>query len=800
MKPGKSSLGRLSLGRTSHPSPVAWRTDDGMFFGHDGQCWLYNILPLKPLTWEDDKARIEHAAILHTMFIELGETSKGGVVAGTKIGSFHRMFHLLSLAWDDYAKPPPGTDHEVEQWLRPVFAEFAVGHGLFAVGVKLRRAAPLTGGGPVAIIKDAIRDASGSRAPNRKAWQTDRARVGQILARAGGRAPTHAEAERLESWWNHGRGPDELVIAEPDGVRLTTNAWPEGLEMSALLAYEDTQLRPEDGLWLADAFGHHQGCVAMSARGELVPASTARTLLRKSQRKAINRIKEQSSTGDLDREEDSNLLEMSAMLESLFVQAKEPLIRNCSIVFARRASAADETYATMLQTNWGIRVTPLRYRQVEALEETLPLGRGHGWVKGPFSRDITVGMLAASGVGAYNEVGDDSGVWIGVAPPDAALVWLDPLGASKENKPPSMGIVGEPGAGKTFLLQLIASQSALAGRTVVFINPKAADSLTDFAHAIGGQIITVSSTEREPGMLDPFRYASPEIAADIAFAHINTVMTSITEEDRIYLAAGLRAGAQMGARCVGDALDNPQVPDQVAHLIKLQAQSLPLFGLGIGLEPKPPMSMASESGMTLVEFDRPIPIPSHFGATASFNLDERSAIAAIRLICRAALEQMFNGDGGVLIVDEAHVFLSSQEGRSILQGLGRTGRSQGILPILATQRLADLIAEGVDMSSYMGRSIIMKMTDPRETEAALTLCGLDATENRKAFLAAAGPVHDKANPANSRGAHALYRDLRGRVSAILVGPVPEEIRMRFSTNILDRQERARRAEPEPAGR
>ena len=81
------------------------------------------------------------------------------------------------------------------------------------------------------------------------------------------------------------------------------------------------------------------------------------------------------------------------------------------------------------------------------------------------------------------------------------------------------------------------------------------------------------------------------------------------------------------------------------------------------------------------------------------------------------------GIGGVLIVDEAHTFLSSQEGRNILQNLGRAGRSQGILPIMATQRLADLIAEGVDMTSYTGRTFPDRRggrheparRDPRET-------------------------------------------------------------------------------------
>ena len=782
--------------RGAHPTPIAWRTTDGMFFGHDGECWLYNIMPLKPLIWEDNKARMIYAAGLHQLFVELGSTSRGATIPGMKVGTNYREFQLLALSWDEAPRCPPGTPQPVVDWLLPVFEDFGVGNSIFAIGIKLRRASPLTTSGMVGTLKGLIGETM-AKTPDRKMFAADRALVGQMLARAGGQVPTDDEVRRLESWWNAGRGANSEIIEEPHGGSLSCDAWPEGLEFSALLEFQQAQLHPENGLWLADAFGHRDGCVAVSVRGQFVPANIARTDFRKSQRKAITRIKEQAATGDLQREEDSILLETSEMLESLFVGTQEPLVRFCSVVFARRARSADQTYASMLGTHWGLDVKVLEYRQMDALRETLPLGKSRIGSRGPFSHDMTVGMLAASGIGSYNKVGDESGAWIGTAPPDGSLVWLDPQGASKENKPPSMGVVGEPGAGKTFLLQLIATQATLAGHAVVFINPKSADSLVEFSEAIGGETIKVSSLQDEPGLLDPFRYAEPSVAAEIALSHINTVMPSpaIDEADRIYMAAGLRQAAASGqARCVGEALSHPQVPPRVKEMILLQAEGVPNFGLGISAVPRPPMNFTQSGRLTLVEFDRPIQIPSHFGPTTQFDMTERAGIAAIRLICRSALEQMFASGGGVLIVDEAHVFLASQEGRSILQGLGRTGRSQGILPIMATQRLADLIAEGVDMTSYMGRVFVMKMTDPRETEAALQLCSLDPTEDRKTFLEYAGPVHDRNNPENSRGAMALYRDLQHRVSAVMVGPVPEHVRMRFSTNLLDRAARRQAAD------
>ena len=218
------------------------------------------------------------------------------------------------------------------------------------------------------------------------------------------------------------------------------------------------------------------------------------------------------------------------------------------------------------------------------------------------------------------------------------------------------------------------------------------------------------------------------------------------------------------------------------------AEANPLFGLAIAFEPRARTKMVARGRLTLIEFERALEIPTYFGSAASFTMPERCAVAAIRLIIKAALEQLYEAKGGVLIADEAHVFLSSQEGRSILQNLGRTGRSQGILPILATQRLADLVSEGVDMGSYMGRVMVMKMTDERETNAALKLLNLEATDERKQFLRQAGPVHPKPE-ANFHGrpAMALLRDLNDKCSAVLLGPYPESTRLRFSTNLADRQ-------------
>ena len=93
----------------------------------------------------------------------------------------------------------------------------------------------------------------------------------------------------------------------------------------------------------------------------------------------------------------------------------------------------------------------------------------------------------------------------------------------------------------------------------------------------------------------------------------------------------------------------------------------------------------------------------------------------------------------MLVVDEAWMFLKSQEGMSALNALGRLGRSQNILPVLITQRVKDFVSTGVDMEEYVSRVFAMALSDRREAEAALQLCGLDVTQERIDFLRDAGP-------------------------------------------------------------
>ncbi len=531
--------------------------------------------------------------------------------------------------------------------------------------------------------------------------------------------------------------------------------------------------------------------MCVSVRGEVYPNSAVNALFRKTRRKARTAMEENAATGDVDRGEDQQLAAAAAELEDHYRETGEPVLRNCSTIFARVASEATHTYADLLSTRWGLEVKTFELRQPQALQETLPCGPTRSRFEKPFSHDMSVGTLAASGITSFSKVGDDEGVWAGMALSDSTPIWVDLQGASKANTPPAMLVVGESGSGKTFLLQLLATQAAEAGFPVVFINPKPADSLSGFAQAVNGETVRMSSSEHNPGALDPFRFArTPQDAAVIAAAHVKSVL-QLGQMDELHLDSGLLKAANEGAQCVGDALKHPMVPEDVRGAVRLLCEGQPLFAQGVSYTPRPRMGLVSADAMsaevgtlTLVEFDRQLTLPQTMDRSLH-SREETLGVSAVQLVCAAALESMFAAGGGMLIVDEAHVLMGSSEIAKRITRLGREGRSQRILPILATQLLADVMDGDSNMVSHLSRVCVLKMRDPREAVAALRLLKLEPTEERLAWLASAGPVRGE------RGSLGLFRDLRDRVSGFTVGPVPKSVEMLFSTNPLDREMRER---------
>lgn len=771
---------------TYYTTPVAWRDDEGLWVGHNSEVWLYRELPVSPITWEDSHQKLSVERPLDDMLHELAATSRD--TGGLRTLSKAREVHLLAITWETDSRVPHGTPERLKEFINELLY-FTVPARAVLVGVKLW-SSMVSDKSILEQAKSRMTSAIGENGPAIDQFEADRKIVTEILERNGGHVPSRATISQMESWYNHGNGSDVTVFETEEVLMIG----PERIEMAAVMAFNEPKMYAPNEQWGLTAQTHASPVTVASVRGSLEPSGVSRNRLRRSQRKVLNQIDEEEASGDIERHEQSVTLDLAQEAERFILTNREPLVSNCSIVLGRRVEQdVFETYVDELRNVHSIEVKPLPHRQMAALEETLPTSSRR---VNPFPQDLSIGMLAYAGFQGFSTLGDRKGAYLGLVDPDYVPFFLDFLGAPLNNRPPGLLIAGDPGSGKTFLASLIAIQATLAGLQTIFVNPKPSDSLAPMAEYAGGKVVRLTEIEREGGFFDPFRFVprTPEgaqIAADIASQHILAVLGSrgvaglgFSQEQEIALIAGLREGAARGARCVAEALT--AVPDPRVQLLVQQQAADPLFRLGISLVPVEPYR--SDQGMLLVEFDRPLDIPEKGISPSEYTRTQRLAIAAVRLVTRASLEILAASKGGVLIVDEAWMYLQSSEGLAALQSLGRMGRSQNILPVFATQRVDDLLREGADMEGYLSRVFALQLADEREAKAALRLVGLEATPGRINWLKQAGPRRQEGGRPG-RAAMGLHRDLQGRHAAVLFGPVPEHVRLAISTNPEDRRRR-----------
>lgn len=784
----RSSGGRGGTQReetaTLWTTPWAWRDENGLYIGWNKEAWLYWQVPIHPIMWEDPQNRLDVGGSLLQLLSELGDMNVDNSM-GLALLSNSRQIHVLSVSWEEPGKPAEGASSELADF-QAACLDFMIPNKALFVGVQIRAESALTIAkykgwrGLMEQAKDLGTRTLGEEVPNREIFNKDREKVERILRRHGAAPPTVSALAQLEAWYNRGASPDVVLQVADESLYVSDY---DRLEFSAVMRFKEKTFEAPNAQWALDATTHPTGPKVVSIRGELQAPSIARNRARSAQRRIRAQMDEEMATGDLERIEDSIAYQQAQEVERFVALGQAPLLANCSIIMARQVGTDnEETYMDELRQSYGIEMKPLVMRQLEALDETLPASSRR---VNPFLQDVSLEMVAYCGLQGWSNIGDPSGTFVGLADPDYTPVWLDLFGAPARNEPPAMGIFGEPGSGKTYLCQLLATQAALDGHQVIFINPKGFSTLKPFADLVEGTVVKMSELEEaRSGYFDPFRFAEPEMAAEIATNFILQVLGNtgvagmgFSAEQELRLGSGLKNGARAGARCVADAIQYVEDTD-VRRMIVEQIASSALFSIGISTSPAP--RYQGRKGLTLIEFDRKLDFPEKGKPPSSYTRSERISLAAVRLVTRASMEILVGSGGGVMVVDEAWTFLSSSEGLAALQQIGREGRSLNLLPIFATQRVDDLLRDGIDMEGYMSRVMVMKLTDEREARAALTLCGLEPTQGRINWLRNAGPK-------NGRPAMGLHRDLSKRHAAVYIGPVPPDAHVAFTTNPAERK-------------
>jgi len=773
--------------------PWGWARDDGMYAPKDkGDPWLYSVLPTQPLQWADQHQRLAAGQRISALLRDVGLTSRLPMGHNMPNLSLNRQIHLITISMDVPPEIPDISTAHHREFIQDVFdlLDWAP-IKLFMLGVRLMPAQMMSQ------LEEDDRTLSADqllglgrvlfRVPSADfgLYQQDADQVKSIVYKHGGKPPDSRQRLLLESWYNRGDGNGALIRARPTWLEIIDTE--DRIEMAQVARFEKVRVESSEWTWASAAATHNSGAMCVSIRGDLEPAAVFAKRLHSSRRRQSANIDEAAKGDPLMDESEIEKLALQADAESLVKMEGEPVVVNASIVMARLANHhTPETYIDMLNNRFGIVARPHWNRQVSALKECLPCYSGE---RSTTQHAMNVKQLAFAGLGSFGQLGDEGGIYIGRSDPDWSICWMDPWAAaagSATSQSPGVAVLGQPGSGKTFLMQLMALQSALLGRTVIYINPKPQDDLSGLVNTAGrwvpSRLIQLGDATAEPGAFDPFRFAPPEYAYQIASLFIQDVFAStFNDYQQVQLEQALRRATQAGVRSVGEAVRQFVSDEKMRDLIIDFAESNPVFAMGIGNQPG--RSLQTERGLTMIQFDQAWPDVEPGKSAQDIPLSDRAFLAVMRLVPRAALELLLRDRmGGDLYMDEAHRLLSSQSGQKFVERQGREGRSQGVMPVLGTHLPSEIRNTGLD--TFMGRYIILMLQDRDEAAIGLELAGMEPTDQRIDILGMCGPqAPQEGRPAVP--ARGIHRDIHQRSGGIAIAPIPEWVRKQLSTSTGD---------------
>jgi hypothetical protein len=353
----------------------------------------------------------------------------------------------------------------------------------------------------------------------------------------------------------------------------------------------------------------------------------------------------------------------------------------------------------------------------------------------------------------------------------------------------------------TMVLLNLADQYARSGNPVVIIDPKMGSDHTAAVMASGGQVASLDDLAKSDGVFDPLRFAiSSEAGVDMAASLMMSVNPwgSMAQDFETPLMSALRYGVDNGATCIGEALKMAEragkAPSQLVKGAFDLAEASPMFRACMGVNPATE-GLRVADGITLVKVGNAhLELPEPGTARIDLTPQQRVCLALVRMMVFGSASALTNRTG-VVMLDEAWVFTGA--GRSEVERLGRLARSQGVLPMLFTQRVSDAVNAG--LAGYISRGLILPIQDKVEAAAACALFELEPTPERLHRITSRATVggsdgspgapnwnsmrhlRDPQTGKTLRGSIGIYADLHGRAVPTEV-IIPQSFMDRASTN------------------
>ena len=392
-------------------------------------------------------------------------------------------------------------------------------------------------------------------------------------------------------------------------------------------------------------------------------------------------------------------------------------------------------------------------------------------------------FLAGLGFGATQQLGENTGIYMGYSVDTGRNVYLQPSLASQGVKGTvtnalASAFVGSLGGGKSFCNNLLVYYAVLFGGQALLLDPKSErgnwkETLPEIAHEIN--IVNLTSDKDNAGLLDPFVIMknvkdAESLAIDILtfltgissrdgekFPVLRKAVRSVTQSDRrglLHVIDELRREDTPISRNIADHIDSFTDYD-FAHL---------LFSDGTVEN-----AISLDNQLNIIQV-ADLVLPDKDTTFEEYTTIELLSVSMLIVISTFALDFIHSDRSIFKIVDldEAWAFLNVAQGETLSNKLVRAGRAMQAGVYFVTQSSGDVSKES--LKNNIGLKFAFRSTDVNEIKQTLEFFGIDKDdENNQKRL------RDLEN------GQCLLQDLYGRVGVVQIHPVFEELLHAFDT-------------------
>ncbi len=392
-------------------------------------------------------------------------------------------------------------------------------------------------------------------------------------------------------------------------------------------------------------------------------------------------------------------------------------------------------------------------------------------------------FLAGLGFGATQQLGENTGIYIGYSVDTGRNVYLQPSLASQGVKGTvtnalASAFVGSLGGGKSFCNNLIVYYSVLFGGQAVILDPKSErgnwkETLPEIAHEIN--IVNLTSDKENAGLLDPFVIMKNVKDAESLAIDILTFLTGISSRDGEkfpVLRKAVRTVTQSDQRGLLHVIDELRREDTaIARNIADHIDSFTDYDFAHLLFSDGSVSNAIslDNQLNIIQV-ADLVLPDKDTTFEEYTTIELLSVAMLIVISTFALDFIHSDRSIFKIVDldEAWAFLNVAQGETLSNKLVRAGRAMQAGVYFVTQSSGDVSKES--LKNNIGLKFAFRSTDINEIKQTLEFFGIDKDdENNQKRL------RDLEN------GQCLLQDLYGRVGVVQIHPVFEELLHAFDT-------------------